>query len=172
MSFTTGSMFAATQGIGAFANVANAYTQYNAQRAQGKAAQMSANTNAAWMDIQSKDALQRGAQEEGQQKVKTRQMIAAQRANQAAQGLDPNEGSALLLQEDTAGMGALDALTIRLNAQREAMGLTSRAMTERANGRMARLAANNQARQSIISGGLAATRDVGYGIYGLTKYNA
>lgn len=172
MSLSTGSLFAATQVISSGMSLVNSYSQSQALKAQGKAAQQSANTQAAWQDIQAQDALMRGAQEEGQQKTRTRQMIAAQRAAQGAQGLDPNEGSALLLQEDTAGMGALDALTIRTNAQREAMGLTSRAMTTRADGRSAWLAARNQASQSIISGGLQATRDITYGAYGLSKYGS
>lgn len=171
MSLSTGTLFAATQAVSGGMALGNAFAQSTALRAQGRAENAAAQTNAGWLNLQAQDATMRGERESQIQKQKTKQIIAAQRAAQGAQGLDVNADSALGVQEDAAAYGALDALTIRLNAQREAMGLSSKAAAESSRGRMAWLSAKNKAQQSIISGGLAATRDFTYGAYGLSKWN-
>lgn len=56
------------------------------------------------------------------QRVRTGQAIGTQRSVQAANGIDVNSGSAAQLQDDTAMIGELDALTIQNNAAREAYG--------------------------------------------------
>lgn len=56
------------------------------------------------------------------QRVKTKQAIGTQRTALAANGVDVNSGSASQLQDDTAMLGELDALTIQNNAAREAYG--------------------------------------------------
>ncbi len=56
------------------------------------------------------------------QRVRTGQAIGTQRSVQAANGIDVNSGSSAQLQDDTAMIGELDALTIQNNAAREAYG--------------------------------------------------
>lgn len=73
------------------------------------------------------DARERGKIEEARQKERTRQLIGRQRAAAAAQGVVVDEGSALDITSDTAGLGELDALTIRNNAEREALGFSAQA---------------------------------------------
>lgn len=56
------------------------------------------------------------------QRVRAKQAVGTQRSVQAANGIDVNSGSAAQLQDDTAMLGELDALTIQNNAAREAYG--------------------------------------------------
>lgn len=56
------------------------------------------------------------------QRVRAGQAVGTQRSVQAANGIDVNSGSAAQLQDDTAMLGELDALTIQNNAAREAYG--------------------------------------------------
>lgn len=75
----------------------------------------------------SEDALARGQLEEAQQRVLTRVVIGRQRAKLAASGQVVTEGSAVNLVGDTAGLGELEALIIRSNAQRESQGFKDQA---------------------------------------------
>jgi len=68
------------------------------------------------------DARARGGIEASQQRLKTLQLIGSQRASAAARGVLVDSGSAAYQIADTAAMGELDALTIRNNAEREALG--------------------------------------------------
>lgn len=69
-----------------------------------------------------KDAEARGVETERRLRLRTRQVIGAQRAGLAAQGIDINSGTALDVQADAAYVGELDALTARNNAELEAYG--------------------------------------------------
>ncbi len=68
------------------------------------------------------EALQAGKIKESQLKGETAKLIGRQRAVMAANGLDVNEGSAVDIQAETAGIGKLDQLTVRSNAERESLG--------------------------------------------------
>ena len=96
------------QGV-AESNAAN----YQAQVARNN--QIVANQNAQM-------ALQTGQQQVAAKQQQTSQMIGEQRAAVAASNIDPNSGSARRIQGDTAGLGALDAATIKNNAARTAYG--------------------------------------------------
>ncbi|WP_332774437.1 hypothetical protein [Pseudomonas sp. ESBL1] len=95
-----------------------------AQQAQQQgAATAAANLqNAAFAGEAANDAIKRGEFEADQSRIDTRNMIGAQRAGFAANGVDVNSGSAADIQDDTAALGELDALTIKNNAAREAWG--------------------------------------------------
>lgn len=111
-----------------------------------------ADYNAQVAELQSLDAVERGAEEESRFRTTVRGMIGTQRAGQAAGNIDVSFGSAVDVQADAAFLGELDALTIRTNAAREAWGykvqgadLRQRALIMRQEGRnleeMARLGA-------------------------------
>lgn len=102
--------------------VAGAYTA-DAQNQQGKAIAKQEVENSKSANIAAEQTRQIGNIEEERYLKRVRQLIGTQRATAAAQGLDPNEGSALDLQAETAGLGAQDALQIRMNAMRQAWGL-------------------------------------------------
>lgn len=86
------------------------------------------------------------------QRVRTGQAVGTQRAVQAANGIDVNSGSAAQLQDDTAMIGELDALTIQNNAAREAYGHRIQADQDRMNAVQTVTNAGNKATGSILGG--------------------
>lgn len=78
--------------------------------------------NAAYADLQATDSLARGRDDEGYLRQNVRQVIGAQRAGFAGQGVVVDHGSAADVGADTQREGDLDALRVRSNARREAMG--------------------------------------------------
>lgn len=95
------------------ASSASAQQNYNAQVAKN---------NQQIADQAAADAQSRGAISQAQKAYATAQLIGKQRAGLAANGEDVNSGSALSLQSDTAANGEFDELTLKNNAQREAVG--------------------------------------------------
>lgn len=95
------------------ASSARAQAEYQAQVAKNN--QILAN-NAA---IEAEEA---GRVREAQNRAATQRLIGRQRAVFASNGVLVDEGSALATVEDTVAQGELDALTIRSDAEREAMG--------------------------------------------------
>jgi hypothetical protein len=113
---------AATQAVGAI-------KAGNAQQRAGAAQQAASNDqaslqdyNASVADLQAKDAIDRGAQEEHRFRADVAGMIGTQRVGIAAGNIDTGFGSAVDVQAETAHQGELDALRIRTNAAREAWG--------------------------------------------------
>lgn len=110
--------------------------QAQAQQAQFEYKAAVDRNNALLAQYQAEDAIKRGAQEAETQREKVQQMIGKQRAAFGASGLQVNTGTALLIQEDTAELGELDALTIENNAEREAQALRMRSENFSASARM------------------------------------
>lgn len=88
--------------------------------------------NAKVAELQAKDALVRGAQEEGRYRAQVRGLLGTERVAYAAGNIDVSYGSAVDVQADTEFMGELDALQIRTNAAREAWGYQVTAANARA----------------------------------------
>jgi hypothetical protein len=123
--------------------------------------------NASLSDQQAQDALQRGQIEESRQRLQTRQTIGASRAAQAASGVDVSSGSAADVQASEAGLGELDALTIRNNAQREAWGYTVQGINDRQQAKLAQFGGEQAAagyRAQAFSTALTGAANT-YGIY-------
>lgn len=89
-------------------------------------------------EAQAKDAIYRGRETEQRFRVDIRGLIGAQRAGYAGQNVDISGGSALEVQMDTAYQAELDALTLRVNAAREAWGFRVEAENERMQARAIR----------------------------------
>lgn len=121
----------------------SAYGQYQAQDAQLDQAR----NNAVMADNQASDAITRGALAEEQQLARTRQMLGTQRAAIGASGVEAS-GSAGRLLDDTAAIGAADAMTIRNNAAREAWGFRVETNNFRNQARMLK----SQKRMTVLTG--------------------
>lgn len=78
--------------------------------------------NALYLGNAAADARTRGMQESDWSRVQTQDLIGTQRAAMAASGGVVDQDSNALIQQDTAQLGELDALTISNNAAREAYG--------------------------------------------------
>lgn len=109
----------------AFQSIQAGFNEQQSLFAQAEVSEFRAETARANMDIAqrlSDDAIERGRFEEHKTRIGVRQFIGRQRVAQAAQGIVVDEGSALNLIKDTAGIGELSALLVRVNSAREAQG--------------------------------------------------
>lgn len=126
--------------------VASAYGQMQ----QGKADAAQANyqaavgrNNAILAQRAAEDARARGDEAARRQAVQTKQLAGRQRAVLAANGVLVDQGSALDLTSDTAEIGKLDELTIRSNAEREALGYEAQGMNFTAGAELNSMRAGN-----------------------------
>ncbi len=147
---------------------ASTYSQYASLKAQGNYQSQIALSNARLANIQADDAVQRGEKDVLKSQQETKAVAGSQRAALAAQGIDMKSGSALDVQEDTAGRGAMDALTIRNNAWRTAWGYKVQAQQDTTQAAFDKLAAKNQARSTLLTGGLDAARQM---VTGADRWN-
>lgn len=129
-------------------NVFNAYASYE----QGKYLDKVSKVNAGISNAAADDALVRGSLAADEQRKQTQQVIGSQRAGYAAGNIDVNTGTAGQVQNDTAALGELDALTIMNNAAREAYGYRVQAIDQRQQGRLAKYQGKMQAIGSILGG--------------------
>lgn len=129
-------------------NLFNAYSSYE----QGKYLDKVSKVNAGMSEQAARDALARGEIEADDMRKQTRQVIGTQRTGFAANGIDVNTGSAGQIQDDTAALGELDALTILNNAAREAYGYRVQAVDQRQQGKLAKYQGKMEAFGSILGG--------------------
>lgn len=115
-----------------------------------------ADSNAKLADYQAEDAIQRGDKESSKLNKAVSGLVGNQRANFAAQGIDVGTGSASEVQRDTKFLGALDYLKIKTNAAREAFGYKVQAANYTSAGQFAYAAGQNEANNTILTGGLSA----------------
>lgn len=108
--------------------------------------------NAAFKNQAADEAILAGNTDADWQRVRTGQAVGEQRTSLAANGIDVNSGSAGQLQDDTAMIGELDALTIQNNAAREAYGYRTQANQDIANAKQVKKNAKSQAIGSILGG--------------------
>jgi hypothetical protein len=125
-------------GVGMAISAFSKWRAGKAAKEQGEAQKRAAESQAQLLDfnanvaeLQAKDAVERGAEEESRFRSSVRGMIGAQRAGIAAGNVDVGFGSAVDVQADASHLGELDALTIRTNAAREAWGFKVEAMDTR-----------------------------------------
>ena len=86
---------------------------------------------------------QQGDQQSAQAALKGRQLISAQRATFAGNGVDANSGSAVNIQGDTAANTKLDELTVTNNAERQAIGFENQGANFNAQAGADMIAGNN-----------------------------
>jgi hypothetical protein len=152
-------------------SLAQGYNDYSSLNAQGDFTRAAYETNARYAEMQADDVMKRGKVASNQQRKKTKQLIGAQRAALAAQGVEVNSGSGLMLQEEAMEMGAADARMIENNAFREAWGMRAQASEMRFQGRVQQMANKYAARNAVLVGG---TKALGYGaeLYDKNKINS
>jgi hypothetical protein len=123
--------------------------------------------NALFLRQSAADAESRGRHEADWQRNETQQLIGTQRTTQAASGGVVDEGSNALIQQDTAQLGELDALTISNNAAREAYGYNVEATSNIKNSIKAKAAGKNAVISSVVGGALGGMGGGGGGMGGL-----
>lgn len=118
----------------------------------GNAAKKQGDYNAQIAESQAADAIDRGRQDEAQFRLGVKATIGSARSNFAAQGVDVGSGSAADVQADAAFLGELDALRIRTNAQREALGYKADAENARMAGKNAQTSSRWSAASTVLGG--------------------
>jgi hypothetical protein len=121
----------------------NDVAKYNARRADNEATQVR-NT---------------AVEQENIHREKVQQMIARQRVEGAANGIDINSGSIGQIQSDTALLGEADALRIRSNFNDRATSMEDGADLERAQGKAAENAGDSAFNTSLLSAGASFAVD-------------
>lgn len=147
-----GNIAAASLLTSSISTAANTYAQTQAIRAQADFQTSQLEMNRKIAEIKANDALKRGAKAKRDVEAQTRQLIGAQRAAMAAQGIEVESGSALDIQEDTAQLGRLDALTIKMNAYREAWGYKFEGIQLGAQAGLAQTSARFARTQALVGG--------------------
>jgi hypothetical protein len=107
---------AAILAVSAVSAGVSAYAAYSSSAAQKQAAQFNqgvAEQNQQVAGVQTQQAAAAGQAKEDAYRRKLAALMGDQRAELAGTGVDINTGSALELQQDTAGLGAADISTIR-----------------------------------------------------------
>lgn len=145
--------------------------QASASSAQGQYQKAVLKHNASMADAEAQDAVDRGQVAEQRQRLATRQTIGSSRASLAAQGVDVSSGSAADVQASEAGLGELDALTIRNNAAREAWGYKVQATDLRRQGDLAAFS-GDQAAAGYRAQGLSTLVTGAVNTYGIYQRNA
>lgn len=145
-----------SMGLSAIGAIATAFESSKSIRAQGDYEASIARTNATIAGIQAKQAIQEGDVAASRKDMETQQTVGALRASQGASGVDVNVGSPAAARAGVAGVGAIDELTIRNNAARQAWGYQTEAIEDTYKGQFAQLTAKSQSDQSLLNGGLQA----------------
>jgi hypothetical protein len=118
------------------------------------------------------DARKRGEIDASRKAAQVRQLIGRQRAVQGGSGSLVDQGSALDITSDTAAFGKLDALTIRSNAEREALGYEAQGSNFDAAAQLATMkgdAAADSAKTAIAGTALSGLGTVASKWYGFQK---
>ncbi len=139
MSQTASTVFGAA-GVGFGANsllragsAAKAAGDYNANAVINESEYNAkvAEYNASVAELQSKDAISRGQIDESTVRAGTSAAVGQARASYGAQGLNLDVGSPSDVVKSVASGGALDAMTVRLNAARAAWGFGVQAESDK-----------------------------------------
>ncbi len=139
-------------GVTAAAIAISTGVQVIGQVKAGRAAKKAGEFNAQVAELQAKDALARGKQDEQAYRLQVQGLMGTQRTDFAGQNVDVESQSALDVRSDTAYLGELDAQQIRANAQREAWGYRVQAQQSRMQGNAQANAQYYGAAGSAISG--------------------
>lgn len=142
--------------------------QASAASAQANYQAKVAANNATIANNMAKDTRDRGTIAEQQQRQQTKQLMGRQRAAMGANGVELGSGSALDVIGDTAQIGELDALTVRGNYEREALGYQNQAQNFKNDAAFARArasaaaAAGPMAAAGTILGGIGSVAQKWY----------
>lgn len=132
------------------ATIASALVSASAAYTQGQTAKAIGRNNQILAEQAAQDALRRGEEESTAARRRGDQVLGAQRAAQAASGLDLTVGTAAELQDQTSFFSQQDQRTARMNAAREAWSKRAQGANYSAQGDAAARQGNLTAAGSLI----------------------
>ena len=156
MAAASAIMMGAAAFTGAASSISNAYAQSQAIKAQAAYQATISKINAEIAEMQSEDALKRGDVQARDYQTEVNNMLSDQRLAYATQGIDITFGTPADVQKETRLRGAMDVLTIKNNAWREAWGYKNEALQSTFQGKFASVTAEGQSRMTLITGGMQA----------------
>jgi hypothetical protein len=116
--------------------------------------------NAKLFDQAAEDVLKKAEFQVDDIKRKTKQLVGAQRAAFAANGIEINDGSAADVQEDTFYWSEVDQQTARNNAFLESYGYKIQALNLRTQAEVSRATTDYQYRINLLEAGINAGEQV------------
>lgn len=161
MAATAG--FAVVSLVSAGVSAYSASQQADAISKEGAAQQQLYGFNERAAQLNASDAIARGNKDATTHEKSVMKLRGNQRASLAAQGIDPNSGSAADIIDETTTLGALDAMTIRGNAAREAWGYKMQAQEYNSKGQFVALETENKRRNTLLTGGIQAAGQLANG---------
>ena len=132
--------------------VASTAVQMQAQRREGRYKKGVAAYNARVSENEAQEIRAAGAEAENIQRRKTAELLAKQRAQLGAAGIELGTGSPLQLQEETVTLGEADALRIRSNFEAKALSLETGADLTLSQGAFAESIGEQKAVGTLLSG--------------------
>ena len=156
-------------GVSAASSIIGAGNQARAGEEQAAYQKTVADANARMAEENALDATQRGDLTASKLARQGDQVIGSQRAGYAGQGVDVNTGTASQVQGETRTLSAMDQLTAKNNAWREAYGYKVEALNATRKGEFAVKAAKNEADNTLLTGGLNAFSSLSKGAYDFYK---
>lgn len=133
-------------------SVVGGMQQGKQQEAAANSAAGQARQNAFFANDAANDAITRGRNDASLQRMRTASALGSQRAAMAENGGVIDADSNARLQEDTAMLGEMDALTIQNNAAREAYGYKVQAIQGVSNANALQTQGQTQKKNSILGG--------------------
>lgn len=137
-------------------NLFGAAQQAKAEELQGEYSKTMARINVKFADFQAKQIVRAGEGEAGKILGESAKIRGAQRAALAAQGINPDSGSAAEIQGDSMEAAARDAVTTQNNAWMEAFGLKQQARGAMNEATLGAAAGRSRAGTTRLTGGLQA----------------
>lgn len=122
--------------------------------------------NQKFANLNADDALSRGGAAAAQRRGVTEQQVGSERAAAAASGIDVNDGSSADAQSGTRIAGAMDELTIKNNAWKEAWGYKVQAAQYGSQAALTQMGGQNQYNNTLLTGGINAAS------YGMKAYGS
>ena len=142
-------------------SISDGYFKSNAIKMQSQFEANQFAREAEYSEMKAKNAIMIGKKESLAERMKAKKLIGMQRARMASKGIDIDSGSALDIQTETAEFGAMDSLTIKNNAFREALGYRIESIDQDTQGKFTRNTGKYKARRSLMAGGMGAVSEYG-----------
>jgi len=133
-------------------SIANTIFGLLAQRQQSKALGSEQRFRDRLAAMGERDAFDRGREAEVSLLAQTNSLIGTQRVGYASQGIDISSGTALDVQAQAAGMSERDIITLKNNAAREAWGIRTQNVMDKAATIRAQAGIKTQQASTLTSG--------------------
>lgn len=161
-------ILSAAYGTRAISSVASGYAQGSSYLTQSKYEANALRLNARLLDKEKQDLESQAAFDANRALYTGKRLSDEQYMEYAAMGVDPNSGSAARVRASSEYMSAVDALTIKNNAYKQAFGYQVQKDNYLTQAKFVRMAGRNLANASFIGGAASGISDALMASYFIT----